>query len=490
MTRFAQYFVDGDWMDATGDAESSVVDPSTEQCIGTVKSCSKADIDRAFGCARRSFSSWCRSSRQERRMVLERLGAVLACRADAFVQAYATEVGAPVFLGREKLVPMALTNLKFIIDGLEQVAWTERIRNSRVDKTAVGVIAAVTPWNHPLHQMVAKVGGAIAAGCTVVLKPSELAPTIAQLFAQAVAESGLPAGAFNLVWGGADAGRYLVSHHEADLVSFTGSREVGTQVIQASAGDIRPVALELGGKSAAVVLDDADADTDAAVRAVFQHCTGHSGQTCVAQSRLIVPHRVAARAAEQLVALAAAVAIGDPRQESTRLGPVSNRRQFERVNRYIELAEKEGARRLTGASGRAQGFERGFFIAPTVFSEVTASMTLAREEVFGPVLALMTYDTEAQALQIANATRFGLSGAVWSGDVTRAEVFAGQMRTGQVVINGAAQNLAAPFGGRGASGFGRENGRFSIEAFLELKTVQLPLAEQIINPSTSLTNQI
>lgn len=488
MTRFAQYFVDGDWMDATGDAESSVVDPSTEQCIGTVKSCSMADIDRAFGCARRSFSSWCRSSRQERRMVLERLGAALARRADAFVQAYATEVGAPVFLGREKLVPMALTNLKFIIEGLEQVAWTERIRNSRVDKTAVGVIAAVTPWNHPLHQMVAKVGGAIAAGCTVVLKPSELAPTLAQLFAQAVAESGLPAGAFNLVWGGADAGRYLVSHHEADLVSFTGSREVGTQVIQASAAGIRPVALELGGKSAALVLDDAD--IDAAVRAVFQQCMAHSGQTCVAQSRLIVPRRLAARVEEQLAALAALVAIGDPRQETTRLGPVSNRRQFERVHRYIDLAEKEGARRLTGASGRAQGFERGFFIAPTVFSEVTASMTLAFEEVFGPVLALMTYETEEQALQMANATRFGLSGSVWSGDVARAEACAGQMRTAQVVINGAAQNLAAPFGGRGASGFGRENGRFSIEAFLELKTVQLPIAEQGINPSTSLTKQI
>jgi aldehyde dehydrogenase (NAD+) len=472
MTRFVQFFVDGTWMDATGDAASSVVDPSTEQCIGTVQSCNNADIDRALSSARRAFSSWGRSSRAQRRIVLQKLGAALASRADALVQAYATEVGAPVFLGREKLVPMALANLKFIIDGLEQVSWTERIRNSRVEKTAVGVIAAVTPWNHPLHQMVAKVGGAIGAGCTVVLKPSELAPTIAHLFAQAVAESGLPAGAFNLVWGGADAGRYLVSHHEADLVSFTGSRETGAQVIQASAGAIRPVALELGGKSAAVVLDDAD--IDAAVRAVFQQCTGHSGQTCVAQSRLIVPRRMAVRVEEQLVALAADVAIGDPRQEATRLGPVSNRRQFERVNRYIELAEKEGARRLTGASGRAQGFERGYFIAPTVFSEVTASMTLANEEVFGPVLALMTYETEEQGLQLANATRFGLSGAVWSADITRAEAFADRMRTGQVVINGAAQNLAAPFGGRGASGFGRENGRFSIEAFLEFKTVQLP----------------
>jgi aldehyde dehydrogenase (NAD+) len=473
MTSFQQFFVDGAWAAATGGAESPVVNPATEQCIGMVKSCSKADIDRAFACARKAFAPWRRSTLEERRAVLERLGAALAARSDAFVQAYASEVGVPVFLGREKFVPMALANLRFISEGLEQVAWTERIRNSRVEKTPVGVIAAVTPWNHPLHQIVAKVGGAIGAGCTVVLKPSELAPSIACLFAQAIAESALPAGVFNLVWGGADAGEHVVSHPEADLVSFSGSREVGAKVIQASAAGIRRVALELGGKSAALLLDDADVDR--AVRSAFQQCMGHSGQTCVAQSRLIVPRRFAGQVEQQLAALAAAVPIGDPRDDTVRLGPLSNARQFKRVNGYIALAEQEGARRLAGASGRAPGFEHGFFIAPTVFSDVTASMTLAQEEVFGPVLAVMTYETEEQGLDMVNATRFGLSGAVWSSDAARAEAVAGQIRAGQVIVNGAPQNLAAPFGGFGASGFGRENGRFSIEAFLDLKAVQLPV---------------
>jgi aldehyde dehydrogenase (NAD+) len=472
MTDLIDYFVDGAWAKATGATISPVVNPATEASIGTVRSCSNADIDRAFSCARRSFMAWRHSTLEQRRDVLGALGDALASRTEAFIQAYVTEVGAPVFLAREKLVPMPLNNLKCIIEGLEQVAWTERIRNSRVERTPAGVVAAVTPWNHPLHQIVAKVAGAIGAGCTVVLKPSELAPAIAHLFAEAVAESGLPAGVFNLVWGGADAGQHLVSHRDADFVSFTGSTEVGAKVIQASAAGIKRVALELGGKSAAVILDDAD--IVAAVRATFLQCTGHSGQTCSSQSRLIIPHRFAAQVEEQIQALAAGVKIGDPRHEATRLGPVSNARQFERVNRYIDLAEQEGARRLTGGSGRAPGFERGFFIAPTVFSDVKAGMTIAQEEVFGPVLALMTYQTEDEALRIANSSRYGLSGAVWSGNLVRAEAFADEMRTAQVVINGAAQNLAAPFGGIGASGIGRENGRFSIEAFLDLKSVQLP----------------
>ncbi|MDB5729093.1 MAG: putative aldehyde dehydrogenase [Noviherbaspirillum sp.] len=472
MMEFSRYFVAGNWVKSSGATVSKVINPATEECIAAVRSCSQADIDDAFESARGAFVSWRVSTLDQRRAVLRKLSDALAARLDAFVMAYVREVGAPVFLAREKLVPMASTNLGFIIDGIDQIEWTERIRNSTVEKTPAGVVAAITPWNHPLHQIVAKFAGAVAAGCAMVLKPSELTPAVAQLFAEAVAESGLPAGVFNLVWGEAEAGQYLTSHRDADFISFTGSRETGVKVIQASAPDIKRVALELGGKSAAIVLDDADIET--AVRAVLLHCTAHSGQTCTSQARLLIPHRFAAAVEEQLVALADGVKIGDPQDEETRLGPVSSLRQFERVNGYIDLAVREGARRLTGGAGRAPGFARGFFVAPTVFADVTPSMTLAQEEVFGPVLALMTYQDDDEALRIANGTRYGLSGAIWSKDVARAKAFADGMRTGQVIINGAPQNLASPFGGFGASGMGRENGRFSIEAFLELKSVQAP----------------
>lgn len=472
MLELTQYFADGAWRRAMGEDLQPVFSPATETRVATVRSCSNADVDHAFRSARRAFSSWRRSTLDERRTMLRALAQALGSRAEAFIHAYATEVGAPVFLGRAMMVPMPLANLEHIIAGLDEIAWSERIGNSRVEKVPAGVVAAVTPWNAPLHQIVAKVAGVIGAGCSVVLKPSELAPTVAQLFAEALLESGLPDGVFNLVWGGAELGNYVVSHPDVDFVSFTGSRDVGEKVVQASAHGIKRVALELGGKSAAVLLEDADLET--AVAAAFAQSIGHSGQTCVAQSRLIVPRHCRARVEELLKALADDVKIGDPHDEATRLGPVSNSRQFERVNRYIESADQEGVRRIAGGSGRPRGFERGFFIAPTVFSDVSASMKLAQDEVFGPVLAVMYYDTDEEALRIANGTRFGLSGAVWSSDPARAEAFAAEMHTAQVIVNGAPRNLGAPFGGMRESGYGRENGRFSIEAFLELKNVQLP----------------
>jgi aldehyde dehydrogenase (NAD+) len=340
-----------------------------------------------------------------------------------------------------------------------------------VERVAVGVIAAITPWNFPVHQIVAKVAGALAAGCSVVLKPSEVAPGAAVLFMEAVHEAGLPAGVVNLVWGGPEIGVALVNHPFIDQISFTGSTSVGRRIM-ASAADglkLKRVTLELGGKSAAVLLSDAD--LDAALPVVARLSMANSGQACISQSRLIVPRSAVTEIEERLAEIIKGWPLGNPLDEATRLGPVATATQFQHINHMVERAREQGAVLRSGGSGRASGFDRGWYCAPTVFSNVTPGMELAQQEVFGPVLALMPYDDDTQALSLANSTRYGLSGAVWSRDPERAASFARKMKTGQVVINGAAQNLATPFGGWGDSGFGRENGRFGIEECLAYRSL-------------------
>ncbi|MBE7200194.1 MAG: aldehyde dehydrogenase family protein, partial [Parafilimonas terrae] len=332
-----------------------------------------------------------------------------------------------------------------------------------------GVVAAITPWNAPLHQIVGKVVAALAAGCTVVLKPSEIAPSTAQLFAQAVDEAGLPAGAFNLVWGDAAVGAALVRHREVDVVSFTGSERGGARVAEAAGSEIKRVVLELGGKSAAILLNDAPMEK--AVTTVLTQCFANTGQTCVAQSRLLVP-RGRLREVEQLCADgAAAWAPGDPRDEATRMGPVASEAQKHTVTRLIEGALRDGARRVAGGGAPSPGLPSGFFVPPTVFSDVAPDSALAQEEVFGPVLSVIPYDSEDEAIRIANGTRFGLSGSVWGDDLSRATGVAARLETGQVGLNGAPQNFLAPFGGVKRSGFGRENGRFGVEEFLQLRAI-------------------
>lgn len=469
MQQYAHFYAGGQFRPCTGSDRMPVVSPSTGEPLGSVLACSAQDVDAAIASACAGFHLWSASDIEERRAALQRLRKQLESRTDAFVLALAEEMGCPTWLGKLMQVPMPLKGLDFVIEGMGQVQWQEIIGNGLVERVPVGVVAAITPWNFPLHQIVAKVAAAIAAGCTVVLKPSEVAPGAAQLFIEAVDACGLPAGVVNLVWGGSDVGQQLVSHPEVDRVSFTGSTATGQRIMAAAAQRLTPVTLELGGKSAAVLLEDAD--LDAAVPAVVRLSMANSGQACVSQSRLIAPARLLPEIAERFRAAVASWPLGDPRHEATRLGPIATETQLKHVQRMIRRASEQGAELLAGGAQRPNGFERGWYVQPTLLGNVRPEMEIAQQEVFGPVLALMAYGSEDEAAALANSTRYGLSGAVWSRDAGRAMRFARRMKTGQVVINGAAQNLATPFGGWGLSGFGRENGRFGIEDHLNYRSL-------------------
>ena len=347
----------------------------------------------------------------------------------------------------------------------------ERIGNSLVVKEPVGVAACITPWNYPLHQVVAKVAPALAAGCTVVLKPSELAPLSAFILAEIVHEAGIPAGVFNLVTGtGEVVGEALVSHPAVDMVSFTGSTGAGRRVAELAAQSVKRVALELGGKSAAIILEDAD--LPAAVKATVAACFLNSGQTCNALTRMLVPESLYEQAADLAVEAAGGYVVGDPFADNTRLGPLVSARQRDRVREYIRTGIAEGAELLCGGPDIPQGRDNGYYVQPTVFGRVHPGMTIAREEIFGPVLAIITYRDEDEAVRIANDTNYGLAGAVWSGDGERAVRVARRMRAGQVDINGGSFNILAPFGGCKQSGYGRELGRYGLEEFLTVQSLQ------------------
>src|SRR5215218_7247124 len=355
---------------------------------------------------------------------------------------------------------------------MEEVAWEEEIGNSRVLREAVGVVGAITPWNYPLNQIAAKVAPALAAGCTVVLKPSEVTPLNAFLLAEVVEAAGLPAGVLNLVTGlGPVVGEAIAAHPGVDMVSFTGSTRAGRRVSELAAETVKPVAMELGGKSPNVILDDADLER--AVVDGIQKCYLNSGQTCSALTRMLVPRERLPIVEAIAAAAAAAFTPGDPFEDGTRLGPLVSDVQRERVRGYIQKGETEGAKLVTGGAEAPQGLDRGYFVQPTVFSEVTPQMTIAQEEIFGPVLAIMPYETEDEAVRIANDTIYGLAGGVWSSDPERAQRVARRIRTGQVEINGATFNPLAPFGGYKQSGNSRELGKFGLEEFLEVKAIQM-----------------
>lgn len=469
MRTYASFYANGAFRSSTGVSRMPLVSPSSGQQIGEVLACSPQDVEIAIQSARAGFDLWSESSIDERRAALRQLRDELAARAEAATARLAVEMGCPVWLGRLMQLPMPLKGLELAIEALTQIEWDERIGNGLVERVPSGVVAAITPWNFPLHQIVAKVAAAIAAGCTVVLKPSEIAPGAAQLFIEAVHAAGLPPGVVNLVWGGPDVGEQLVRHPHVDRISFTGSTQVGRRIMAAAAEGLKPVTLELGGKSAAVLLEDAD--LDAAIPAVVRLSMANSGQACVSQSRLIAPRRLLPEIVERLRTAAAQWPLGDPLDEATRLGPVATQAQHARAQAMIERAQQQGAALVEGGAARPASLEPGFYVQPTVFTEVQPQMEIAQEEIFGPILAVMAYDAEDQAVALSNATRYGLSGAVWSRDAARALAVARQMKTGQVVINGAAQNLATPFGGWGWSGFGRENGRFGIEDLLNYRSL-------------------
>ncbi len=465
-------FIGGEWVEPSGAEPLEVVNPTSEEVMGTIPGCSPVDVDRAVEAARGAFDSWSQTSREERARFLTAIAEGLQGRAEEITATITQELGMPLKLSGIIQVGLPTSQFAAMPKLMEEVAWEEEIGNSRVLREPVGVLGAITPWNYPLNQIAAKVAPALAAGCTVVLKPSEVTPLNAFLLAEVIEAAGLPAGVFNLVTGvGPIVGEAIAAHPGVDMVSFTGSTRAGRRVSELASATVKPVAMELGGKSPNVILDDADLEK--AVPDGVAKCFLNSGQTCSALTRMLVPRQRLAEAEELAKATAETFTPGDPFESSTRLGPLVSEVQRERVRGYIEKGVEEGARLITGGAEPPEGLERGFFVRPTVFSEVEAEMTIGQEEIFGPVLAIQPYEGEDDAVRIANSTEYGLAGGVWSADNDRAIAIARRIRTGQIEINGGAFNPLAPFGGYGQSGHGRENGRYGIEEMLQVKALQL-----------------
>ena len=471
MIERAELYINGQWIVPTGSQYFDIVNPASEVLLGRVPAATISDADKAVGAATAAFETWGCTSAAERAEYLKKIHAGLLARADEIARTITAEIGMPLKLSRRIQAGLPASVLESYIKILGEYAFDERIGNSLVIREPAGVAACITPWNYPLHQVIAKVAPALAAGCTVVLKPSEVAPLSAFILAEIIHDAGLPAGVFNLVTGTGDVvGEHLASHPDIHTISFTGSLRGGRRVAELAAGTVKRVTLELGGKSAAVVLDDADLPT--AVKTTVGACFINSGQTCTALTRLLVPEQLYEQAVDLAIAAASSYTAGDPLDEQTRLGPLVSAAQRERVHDYIRRGLAEGAELLTGGTEPPDVLTTGFFIRPTIFGRVTPEMTVAREEIFGPVLSIMTYRDEEDAVQIANNTTYGLAAAVWSGDPQRAEHVARRLRAGQVDINGGAFNLLAPFGGYKQSGYGRELGTHGLEEFLELKSLQ------------------
>jgi aldehyde dehydrogenase (NAD+) len=465
-------FIGGQWVDPEGDGSIEVTNPSTEEPVGSVPSGSRADVERAVAAACDAFASWSQTSPEERAELLAAIAAGLGERADEIAALVATELGMPLKLSRIIQAGLPTASFSSMPELMEQISWQEEIGNSLIVREPVGVLGAITPWNYPLHQIAAKVAPALAAGCTVVLKPSGVVPLNAFILAEVIEAAGLPAGVFNLVTGPAsEVGEAIAADPGIDVVSFTGSTRAGRRVSELASETVKTVTMELGGKSPNVILDDADLSK--AVPDGVAKCFINSGQTCSALTRMLVPSAMMAEAEEIAAATAETFTPGDPFEESTRLGPLVSEEQREIVRGYIEKGSEEGAKLVTGGAEPPEGLERGYFVSPTVFSGVENSMTIAQEEIFGPVLTIIPYSDEEVAVRIAHDSIYGLAGGVWSGDEERAVGVARRIRTGQVEINGGVFNPLAPFGGYKQSGHGRELGYFGIEEFLQPKALQL-----------------
>ena len=464
-------YIGGAWVPSTGTGTLEVVNSGTEEVIGTIPEGTPEDVDRAVRAAADAFPEWSATSRDERAKALERVQEGLTARTEEIATLISQEVGMPFTLSGMIQVGLPIMSFSSAAQLAREYPYEEESGNSLFVREPVGVVGAITPWNYPLHQIAAKVAPALAAGCTVVLKPSEVAPLNAFILAEIFDEIGLPPGVFNLVTGvGPVVGEAIASHPLVDMVSFTGSTRAGKRVMELAAQSVKRVALELGGKSANVILEDAD--LTAAVPAGVAGCYINSGQTCSALTRMLV-HRSRLAEAERLaVETAETFTPGDPFDGSTRLGPLVSATQLERVRGYIKKGVDEGATLLTGGAESPEGLDKGYFVRPTVFSNVTPDMTIAQEEIFGPVLSIIPFDTEEEAIEIANGTVYGLAGAVWAGDKAHAEQVARKLRTGQVEVNGGGFNPLAPFGGYKQSGIGRELGKFGLEEYLEVKALQ------------------
>ncbi len=469
-----QLYIDGAWVAPQGNETIEVINPTTEQVIGSVPAGSSVDVDLAVAAAKCAFLEWSNSSIETRMAVLNDLSLALKELTEELAQTITAEVGTPIGYSRMAMVGTPRVVARSYAKMLESYEWEHEIRNSVIVKEPVGVCAFITPWNFPLHQIVGKVAPALAAGCTMVLKPSKEAPLNAFLLADILHDIGLPPGVFNLVSGhGSEVGEILSGHPDVDMVSFTGSTGAGIRVSQAAAPTVKRVTLELGGKSANVILDDADVIR--AAKSSIGACYQNSGQTCSALTRLIIPVAHKEEILELVKQRVEGYTPGDPLDENTRCGPMVSAKQQASVRNYIQSAIDEGATLIAGGTDMPDSIETGFFVRPTAFADVTPDMTIWKEEVFGPVLTITTYQTEEEALSLANDSIYGLSGGVWSGDAERAMAFAKGMRTGQVSVNGGPFNVSAPFGGYKQSGNGRELGVEGLDEFLEIKAIQRPI---------------
>jgi acyl-CoA reductase-like NAD-dependent aldehyde dehydrogenase len=467
-----QLYINGQWAAPKGNKSIDVINASTEEVMGRIPEGGEADVNAAVAAARTAFDGWAATPATERAAFLQKIHEGLKARMEEIGKLIAGEVGMPLKLATMIQAGSPTATFGLYARMLGSFAFEEKVGNSLILREPVGVVAAITPWNYPLHQIAAKVAPALAAGCTVVLKPSEVAPLNAFVLAEIIHAAGLPAGVFNLVTGyGPVVGEALARHPDVDMVSFTGSTRAGKRVSELASATVKRVALELGGKSAAVVLDDAD--LAAAVKGTINACFLNSGQTCSAHTRLLVPENKYDEAAKIAVELAKGFTVGDPFGGTAKLGPLISELQRERVRGYIKKGIEGGAQLLAGGADAPEGLPKGYYVKPTIFGRVRPDATIAQEEIFGPVLSIITYRDEDEAVKIANGTPYGLGGGVWSKDEEHAKKVAKRMRTGQVDINGGPFNLQAPFGGFKQSGNGRELGRFGLEEFLEYKSLQL-----------------
>ena len=465
-----QFFIGGEWVEPATSATLDVINPATEQPVATIALGAQADVDRAVAAARAAFDGFAATSREERIALLERIIEVYEKRSGDLARAISAEMGAPAGLAAAAQVPIGFGHFATALEVLKGYEFEEVVGSSTVVCEPVGVCAFITPWNWPLNQIVAKVAPALAAGCTMVLKPSEIAPLNAVIVAEILEEAGVPAGVFNLVQGdGPTVGAALSSHPDVDMVSFTGSTRAGIEVARNAAPTVKRVAQELGGKSANVILDDAD--LEAVISRDIAGMYVNSGQSCNAGSRMLVPSSRMDEAIEIAKRTTEGVTVGAPDAEGTHVGPVVSLAQYNKIQGLLEQGIAEGATLVTGGPGRPEGLETGYYVKPTVFANVTNDMTIAREEIFGPVISIIGYEDEDDAVRIANDTNYGLAGMVSSSDPPRARAVARRLRTGMVHVNGAPLQLDVPFGGYKQSGNGREFGEHGLRDFLETKTI-------------------
>lgn len=470
MADHLQFYIDGQWVAPSGSQTVDVINPATEESIGKIAMGDATDVDRAVAAAKNAFTTFSQTSKEERIELLERIIATYKKHMGDIGQVISAEMGAPLGLANAAQAPSGLGHFMTALNVLKNYEFEEDIGTSHIIKEPVGVCGFITPWNWPLNQIACKVAPAIATGCTMVLKPSEVAPMNAILFAQVMDEAGVPAGVFNLINGdGPNVGAALSSHADVDMMSFTGSTRAGIEVAKNAAPTVKRVAQELGGKSANIILDDADFE-QAISRDVFGLCM-NSGQSCNAPTRMLVPNARMDEAAAIAKAAADKVVVGDPNSKSTTIGPVVSEVQFNKIQALIQKGIDEGANLQTGGVGRPDGLNRGYYIKPTIFSHVTNDMAVAEEEIFGPVLSLIGYENDDDAVRIANDTLYGLSGYISSSNPDRAKAVARRIRTGNVHLNGAPLDNNAPFGGYKQSGNGREWGSYGFEEFLEVKAI-------------------